>query len=45
MKKKFKNEIFNYLSTIELGVERFELIDENRKAQIILKDSPLKFII
>jgi hypothetical protein len=45
MKKKFKNEIFNYLSTIELGVERFELVDDNNKAQIILKDSPLKFII
>ncbi|MDP4226999.1 MAG: hypothetical protein Q8907_10095 [Bacteroidota bacterium] len=45
MKNKFKNEIFNYLSTIGLGVERFELKDDNCQTEIILKDSPLKFII
>lgn len=45
MKKKFKNDIFNYLSANMIEIDKFDLIEDNNRTEILLKDSPLKFII
>jgi hypothetical protein len=49
MRKKFKNEIFNYLNDTNLGKDNFDIEEsieyELSTTSIIFKDSPLKFII